>query len=60
MKVLVTGHNAYIGTILVPMLLEAGHDVSGLDNYLFEGCTFGEDVADVSSVSYTHLTLPTN
>jgi len=44
--VLVTGHNGYIGTILVPMLRAAGHDVVGLDSFLFEDCTFGEDVAD--------------
>lgn len=50
MTVLVTGHNGYIGTALVPMLQEAGHDVVGLDNYLYEDCTFGEDVADVPAL----------
>jgi nucleoside-diphosphate-sugar epimerase len=50
MRVLVTGHNGYIGTVLVPMLQEAGHDVVGLDNYLYEECTFGEDVPDVPSL----------
>jgi len=44
MRVLVTGHDGYIGTVLVPMLLDAGHDVVGLDNFLFEECTFGTDV----------------
>lgn len=44
MRVLVTGHDGYIGTVLVPMLLDAGHDVVGLDNFLFEECTFGADV----------------
>ena len=43
MRVLVTGHNGYVGTILVPMLLNAGHDVVGLDTNLYEGSTFGED-----------------
>lgn len=47
MRVLVTGHNGYIGTVLVPMLQEAGHEVFGLDNYLYEDCTFGDDVADI-------------
>ena len=41
MKVLVTGHKGYIGTILVPMLQEYGHDVYGLDSDLFRNCTFG-------------------
>jgi nucleoside-diphosphate-sugar epimerase len=50
MRVLVTGHNGYIGTVLVPMLQAAGHDVVGLDNYLYEDCTFGEDVADVPAL----------
>ena len=43
MRVLVTGHDGYIGTVLVPMLIDAGHDVVGLDNFLFEECTFGPD-----------------
>jgi nucleoside-diphosphate-sugar epimerase len=46
MRVLVTGHNGYIGCSLVPLLQAAGHDVVGLDNYLYETCTFGPDVAD--------------
>jgi len=46
MRVLVTGHDGYIGTILVPMLQAAGHDVVGLDNYLYEACTFGEAPVD--------------
>ena len=40
MRVLVTGHKGYIGAVMVPMLLEAGHDVVGLDSDLFEQCTF--------------------
>jgi nucleoside-diphosphate-sugar epimerase len=41
MKVLVTGHEGYIGAVLLPQLLESGHEVVGLDTGLFEACTFG-------------------
>lgn len=41
MKVLVTGHDGYIGTVLVPMLQSRGHVVHGVDNMLFRGCRFG-------------------
>ena len=43
MKILVTGHHGYIGSVLVPMLLDRGHDVTGSDSFLYEGCTFGYD-----------------
>lgn len=42
MKVLVTGHKGYIGSVLVPLLLDAGHDVSGYDSGLFDSCVFGD------------------
>jgi len=38
MRILVTGHDGYIGTVLVPMLVEHGHEVVGLDSMLFVGC----------------------
>ncbi len=50
MKVLVTGHNGYIGSVMVPMLSAAGHDVTGIDTYLFGGCTFGKDYPPVPAV----------
>lgn len=43
MKVLVTGCDGYIGVVLVPLLLEAGHEVVGLDSGLFAGCALGEE-----------------
>ncbi len=46
MRVLVTGHNGYIGVVLVSVLEAAGHDVVGLDSYLFEGCDFGPPPTD--------------
>ena len=50
MRVLVTGHNGYIGCALVPLLSASGHDVTGLDNYLYEDCTFGDDLEDIPSL----------
>jgi nucleoside-diphosphate-sugar epimerase len=41
MKILVTGHDGYIGFVLAPLLREAGHDVVGLDTFFYEGCDFG-------------------
>ena len=63
MKVLVTGHDGYIGTILVPMLQGRGHHVVGLDNMLFHECVFGaaeskpdtEFRLDVRDVTLEHL-----
>ncbi len=43
MRVLLTGHKGYIGTVLAPMLAAAGHAVHGLDSDLYERCTFGAD-----------------
>jgi len=41
MRLLVTGHDGYIGAVLVPMLTRAGHDVVGLDSFWYENCAFG-------------------
>jgi len=40
MKVLVTGHQGYIGTVMVPLLLQTGHEVTGCDSDLYERCTY--------------------
>jgi len=50
MRVLVTGHNGYIGSVMVGVLTRAGHDVTGLDSYLYEGQTFGDDSVPVRSI----------
>jgi nucleoside-diphosphate-sugar epimerase len=47
MRILVTGHKGYIGTVMVPMLLGAGHDVVGLDSDLFRQSTFAPGIHDV-------------
>ena len=41
MRILLTGHDGYIGTVLGPILQDAGHDVTGLDAGLFSACEFG-------------------
>jgi len=50
MRVLVTGHNGYIGCALVPILVRAGHDVVGMDSCLFENCTLGPEVDPVPAI----------
>ena len=49
MRVLVTGHLGYIGTVMVPMLLRSGHEVVGLDSDLYERCMFAPagDIVEV-------------
>jgi nucleoside-diphosphate-sugar epimerase len=52
MRVLVTGHLGYIGTIMTPMLLDAGHNVTGLDSDLYSRCTYdaGGDIREVATI----------
>jgi len=60
-KVLVTGHEGYIGSVLVPLLRSAGHEVTGLDAFMFDG-SLGPPPAegpairdDVRDVEGSHL-----
>jgi nucleoside-diphosphate-sugar epimerase len=46
MRVLLTGHKGYLGTVMAPVLAAAGHEVVGLDSGLFEPCVLGETPAD--------------
>lgn len=50
MRVLVTGHDGYIGCVLTPLLEETGHEVVGLDSELFRACVFGESPSRVPSL----------
>jgi nucleoside-diphosphate-sugar epimerase len=65
MRVLVTGHLGYIGTVLTPLLQAAGHEVVGLDTDLYRACTFGDPTQvgvapnlgiDLRDVTPAHLT----
>jgi nucleoside-diphosphate-sugar epimerase len=49
MRVLVTGHHGYIGSVLAPHLAEAGHEVTGLDTGFYRGCDFGPGAVPVES-----------
>jgi nucleoside-diphosphate-sugar epimerase len=42
MRVLVTGHHGYIGSVLAPALRAAGQEVVGLDTFYYRGCDFGD------------------
>ena len=41
MRVLVTGHHGYIGSVLAPIVRAAGHEVVGFDTFFYRGCDFG-------------------
>lgn len=62
MRLLVTGHLGYIGAEMVPVLLEHGHDVVGLDTGLYDECDFSaapepieEMRVDLRDVEPAHL-----
>ena len=50
MRVLVTGSGGYIGAVLCPVLVGAGHEVVGLDSGLLDGCDFGGGPAEVPTL----------
>jgi nucleoside-diphosphate-sugar epimerase len=41
MRVLVTGHHGYLGSVTAPALQQAGHEVVGVDARLYRGCDLG-------------------
>ena len=51
MNVLVTGHRGYIGTVMTPMLLSRGHQVTGLDTDLYQFCTFGNSIPELTTIN---------
>jgi nucleoside-diphosphate-sugar epimerase len=62
MRVLLTGHKGYLGTVMAPVLTAAGHDVTGLDSGLFAGCVLGEQPddpaghdVDLRDVTHAHV-----
>lgn len=49
MRVLLTGHQGYLGTVMAPVLSAAGHDVVGLDSGLYADCVLGPQPSDPKS-----------
>jgi nucleoside-diphosphate-sugar epimerase len=51
-RVLLTGHQGYLGTVMAPVLAAAGHEVSGLDSGLYASCVLGDlDEPDVPGLA---------
>jgi len=50
MRIMVTGHLGYIGTVMVPLLQAEGHEITGLDSDIFKECTFIGKINEVPSI----------
>src|SRR6266545_1995471 len=50
MRVLITGHLGFIGAVMVPLVQKAGHEVTGLDIGLYDGCDFGSPAAPIREI----------
>jgi len=50
MRVLMTGHDGYIGAVLAPFLTAEGHEVVGLDTRYYRDCAFGDDAPRIPVV----------
>lgn len=60
MKVLVTGHRGYIGAVMTPILLRAGHTVVGCDSDLYSDGSFpaGGPIADIVGMQMDVRDIP--
>ncbi len=50
MRILITGHKGYIGTVMAPMLLAAGHELTGLDTDIFAEGAFGGQSLEIPEI----------
>jgi nucleoside-diphosphate-sugar epimerase len=51
MRVLITGHRGYIGSVLARRCVEAGHQVTGVDIGFYDECTLGPPAAAVDEIT---------
>jgi len=51
LRVLLTGHQGYLGTVMAPVLADAGHQVTGLDSGLYADCVLGPAPVDPPGVA---------
>ena len=49
-RVLMTGHEGYIGSVMAPVFQEAGYDVVGLDTGYFRECNLVPALADIQAI----------
>ena len=49
-RILITGHNGYIGSVMAPHLASAGYDVVGLDTGYFSECSLIPDLRTVPAI----------
>lgn len=50
-RILVTGNNGYIGSVMAPLLQRAGYEVVGLDTKYFGECTLVPDLAEIPTIT---------
>ena len=47
-KVLITGHQGYIGSVMAPIIQSAGYEVSGIDTtYYGDDCIFIPELSNI-------------
>jgi nucleoside-diphosphate-sugar epimerase len=49
-RILLTGHEGYLGSVMGPHLVEAGYDVVGLDTGYFHDCTLVPDRTSLQAI----------
>jgi nucleoside-diphosphate-sugar epimerase len=49
-KILLTGHHGYIGSVTGPLLQAEGHAVAGLDTFFYEGCDLRDNADELPAL----------